>query len=453
VDKAEGAQIVIAMIGMPLCFLGFLRKPKESFELMAPRIAVPMLFLLSWYCDFFYWAFFGGEYQYEGRLLASGTKSLLFLTTCLIGFWIGFVLPYGSKIARRSTLLHTEIPLPETGLYLGSWIMAGAILGIALVFTGGAFIDQRRFSGNTLYGTHLRWIAVLVQLFMAVGGMLVGMAWPARGQWGRRAILFVLLLVIGSPNFAKFSRGAGLVFALAAVAFAIRHRRFNVVGLVGAAILCGVLANAGLTGRSIYGHYAGVVPFLEHASHTVLEGVENTPAMVFSAVGKWSVTSVVIDASYGNIHPSPWWKWTWFQVPLPRMVTAPLGLSPRGVGLSIKHEIGGIYSRGYTPSMFGDAWGHFGWMGFLAFIPIGIICRFVEALAIRPTVGGTATLNVGAMLVPTTYMALMLGFHNTYRAFVVAFFYPLYMLLILLVIGKIFQSRLVRMRSPPEYIR
>lgn len=450
--KATEIQVLIALGGIGLCFLGFLRRPQSSFELIAPRFGVAFLFLVGFYLDFFYWAFHSEPYQYEGLILTAATTSLLFLSLCVIGFWIGFYLPFGRKLARKATVLHTEVTLPDSKLYLACWVITLTVLVIVLASSGLAFLDNRRFSGVYFFRGSNQVLAVMVQMLMALGAMAIGMAWPMRGQWGRRFVLLGLLIAIASPNFAKFSRGAGLAFAMAAVAYALRHRRFNWMGLAVAALLCAILANAGLSGRGLYGR-AGVIPYLTHTVDTLSEGVENTPDMVFSAVGKFSVTSVVVRASTGDIFQSPWWKWVWFQTPLPRPLTAPLGLTPTGVGLSVKHFIGGVDSRGYTPSMFGDAWGHMGWWGFLAFIPVGIIARFIEAIAIRPTVGGPATLNIGATLVPLLYMALMLGFHNTYRSFVVAISYPTYLVLITMVLARVVGTRGFIVQGNPKLIR
>lgn len=452
--KAEIIQILIAMTGVAICLLGFLRYPHEKFELIAPRFVIPGLFCVGIYGDFFYWALHDDPYQYEEFLYLSGTTSLIFTTLCLIGFWLGFILPIGRKAAQKIDVLHTEILVPDRLLYKFSGIVAATITLIALAVTGGAYIDVRLFSGASLFTKQASILSVMVQMLMVIGALAVGMAWPERSNWGRRLALFLFLLLIAAPNFAKFSRGAGLTFLICAFAFSIRYRRFNWIGLSLAAIACVVGANAGLTGRLVYGHYAGVIPFLEHVILTLDDHFAHSLDMVFSAVGKWSVTSVVVTASEGHIYQSPWWKWIWFQTPLPRPFTAPFGLTPTGVGLSVKHYIGGVESRGYTPSLFGDAYGHMHYWGFVMFIPIGIIGRFVESLSIRPKIAHNVdSLNLSAMLLPVLYMALLLGFHNTYRSFVVAFSYPFYMLIFAVFVLRSFSGSVWLVKSSPHLIR
>lgn len=443
---------VWALLGTLLCFLGFLRKPRESFEYLAPRFVVPLLIWIASVGDFLYYALNNQAYQYESMIVGNGSVALAFMVCCLAGFWLGFWLPIGKWIARMLTPLHGDLLLAEK---LPLQVAVGCTLLLTLLVvavSGGAFIDARVFSGRSLLAPNMavRFLPVMGLMLMTVGALCVGLAWPRKGPWSMQLFLLFLLILLASPNMAKFSRGSGLSFMIAAVGYSMRHRRLNPLGLTLGGLACVFGAHAGLGGRSIYGHYAGVIPFLTYAITDVFDGLLDSLTVVFSAVGKFTVTSVVVgSADDAAIRSSPWWKWIWFQFPIPRL----LGLGPGDVGLSVKHVIGGVGSRGYTPSMFGDAWGHMRWMGLFAFSFVGICYRAIEALAFRPLVYSPKALNLSIFLIPPSYMALMLGFHNTYRGWIVAFFYPGYMIFALAVLIQLTQGRSWFLKVNPSLIR
>src|SRR5205823_2661961 len=75
----------------------------------------------------------------------------------------------------------------------------------------------------------------------------------------------IAVVLLTSLQFmSTFSRGSGLMPALMLIGYIGRWRRIPVVGASLATLFFVYAGHVGLSGRGIYGHFAGLVPYFEH---------------------------------------------------------------------------------------------------------------------------------------------------------------------------------------------
>jgi len=401
-------------VGTLLSALGFWKRPARMADLLHPRFVVPGLF---WFVGFFpmiFYALFTLETDaYGGYREEQSVYALIYLILCLTMFWVGFGIPLGGDFLRK---MFGRLPAAKDLTRLRGASVVLALGTLVLLFAGMGSSLWTADSGAWLVPVEFMDYAVkyVVLPSTILAAIFYGLAWPAKGEPrtpGLYAAAAVVLAATSVPLAATFSRASGIMPILMVLGYALRHKRipWRVTTLAILFVLYG--AQVGISGRGIYGHYAGVYPYLQHMfDSSNLSGEE----LGGKAMSMDSLTplSVVMSANQRNadlMAISPL-EWIWFQVPIPHVT---------GLGGTFTFDptlfLGGYGVSGYTPTMFGDTFGHLGWWGCLAFIYMGMLYRILEnSVEQRPTDG--EGLDLALLCLPIGYFAFMQGAFNTFRA-------------------------------------
>ena len=422
--------LLLALVGTAVCCFGFFRRPKSSYELLQPRFVIPAMIWSAMFSQVFLYYFVEQEFDlYSSARELAGITSLLFLISSLLLFWVGYVLPLGARIAAPLARVESTLPINPARLRpLGAFVCI--VVFTTLVVTGGprflGFSDAS-FAGSTMTAV----MGPMLSMMSMLGAALVGLSWPARET--RNGIdVFVgvfLIFLCCTMGMSNFSRGTGLPIIAAYAAYAIRHQKLPIKTGLFCLYLVAALGYAGMSGRGIFGHYAGVAPFLwqfvtvgtwdiPHAFETVMNANDSFTPLCVSVRGA--------QTTYlGQLTPLDWML---FQIPFPRV----LGLHPEWT-FTLTYFVGGRGSWNYTSSMFGDAYAHLGFAGCIVFFFVGIAYRFIAQLVppLRPA-GVQWSVSPYLILVFTSYFACAMGLFNSFRAWNVSFFYPIY-----LVVGSV----------------
>jgi len=422
------------LLGILLAILGFARRPKTAGELVFPRFVVPMLFLLLGILPAAYFYFVDPPNQtYEGYRSAQQERAMGYICLCMLMFWIGFRirirLPRFERIVSDISIRFDFPRIQRAGVFIATATAAFMFLVHGTALWSG--YNELDLTGVLGYIT--RFIVLPMNVLAAIA---YGFGWPEKGE-PRRSVTaigaFYVLLLCSIPLTANFSRGSGLFPMFMVLGYIGRFRRIPWISLLGSAFLVIYVAQVALHGRGVYGHGGGIRNFASEfisgaefswvaASERVMAGEALTPLSVVMAAG----------AAHSDLQPMTPFQWILFQIPVPHV----FGLFG-AYTLDATIFLGGAGDWGYTASMFGDTFAHFGWAGCIAFIYMGMLYRILEEL-IANYDASHASGTLAFLTLPIAYYAFLLGTFNTFRSWNSSFTFGIGILLaILWVYGKL----------------
>lgn len=436
--------LLIAIVGTGLCLLGFTVKRSGSFDLLRPRFIVPTIIWMATFSHVLVGYFnpppVNRDLDLHVYLAAHGTESLMYTCLAVCCFWLGFVMPIGHKIGLRLGSWGEAFKVSDPTLRAIGFSFAGLIFLLTVVVSGPSVLNQHWGSGFELGALILRsgQLGKLIFLFSLIGAACLGMALPDwRLSPGVVLLTLISLVIYSVPLMSSFSRGSGLPLMIAALGYCVRLRRIAWLPMVSAFLLTCLLSHAGLSGRGVYGHYAGLLPYFNHLATYSLFRPGEVLLIPFDAADSLksiNVTLAAIESGTDVLLLTPL-EWLVFQIPVPRM----LGFHPEwSPDLTI--FLGGYGTWGFTFTILGDTFGHLGWAGSLTFIYIGVLYRAVSAASFDSRSFWTGTFNPYFIWLATSYFAMFMGMFNSFRAWNVTFFYPLYLLLFVMVCLRLFRQ-------------
>jgi hypothetical protein len=451
------AEIIFLILGTILSLGGFLRWPKHTGELLGPRFIVP---LMLWAAIFGQFIVAGDRWDnYEKYHLEMDGRAMGYACLCIIGFWLGFVLPFGRWISKLFSTLPSGLYVSPSKLRWPGLLLCGFAFGVQLIFNGSAVFYapgglEARGLSLLLNPTIGRYLAILVDISGIIGAVMVGFSWPAKGERNLLTVgtAVVGLLLAANVFMSRLSRASGLPFILAYGAASIRFRKSNII--LGIAVLYIVAASAhtGLTGREVYGHYPGSYFFYKHFfGYSVLRPMESLEAGLRAgdSFTSLAVTMYAVDST--DIHELTRLQWMANLLPVPRAFGLPTWTTDPSRAIGTMYQTNPFW---FTLGLFGDTYAHFRYWGFIWFIPIGVAFRMIHELVNKGSglLGGAPTnqdltvaaptyqfINLYALLMVMNYGALMRGLFNTYRSLEVTF-----LLQVALLVGFLFLVRIYR---------
>lgn len=448
------------LIGTALALLGFLQWPKRSWDLMRPRFVVP---LMIYNAVFMHYLIRPVDPLLERYHTYYDADALRYTCFCLVGFWIGFILPFGAWLATPLTHLPSGFYWNLKSLRWPAILLVTLPFFIVLVLSGpnmfvaGQSYEHFRFLSQ--FSVVLKLLTISVDLMVLLGAVLVGFAWPTKHErnfFNTAMMLFALFL--GSQVYmSRLSRASGLLFVLAFVGASVRSRKINWPVAVLVAVVFMVCAHTGLSARQIYGHYAGNVIFFQHMFAEAMwdwKGVLTSGITTVNSLSSLVVSMYGADRmNLGQLSPAAWFA---NQIPIPRFLGLPQWTADAST------VIPGRPARTFTFSIFGDTYAHFGTWGAMLFVYVGTIFRMIDRLANThrqvPNLlaqqqpwyvhqqlmqHGYQFFNIYLILMVAAYGAWARGLHNSFRAWQSLTFYSLYGVVLLALIMGAFLPRYV----------
>jgi hypothetical protein len=219
------------------------------------------------------------------------------------------------------------------------------------------------------------------------------------------------------PYAADFSRGTGLPVVVAVAAYAYKRRRIPWLATILAAIWVLLVMNVATTGRGNFGHYAGVYPwgrqFFSTAGsllHGNFGGMIATVNTLIDAITPTSVCMAGMSAGH-TLGRMSTVNWLIFQLPFPHFIihTVKYTIDPT-------RFLGGAGTWHYLPSIFGDTWIEFRWLGAAAFLLVGAVYRLINRMA-----GGEGGFSGGftglfVLMLPIGYISIYFAMFQNFRA-------------------------------------
>jgi hypothetical protein len=414
-----------------LAGLAFFRRPKTLSAFASPRYCAPLVIWVTGFLPFVLdliqplkvmqsWDASRVDYQ---------TKGLLYLVLCLGLFWVGFALPMRSKAASR-VVNSFSMNFNPLRLRVIAILMVTATT-VHLLFAQGSSLIDVRWGGEYVEEAWVMYVRLRLVFPLNVMALaLYGLGWPGPEVRGRFItwVGAIYVLFLGSlPLCSTFSRGTGMVPLLMLFGYVVGRRRIPVLASVFAVGFLIYAGHVGLSGRGVYGHYAGVLPYMEHFVSGAKFEVANSGTTV-KAGDALTPLCVCIDVRdrQAFVDQDTITQWFIFQVPVPHV----FGFTGTFT-LDLTWFVGGHGGWGYTPTMFGDTFVHLGWWGCLMFIFVGAAYRLLENLIFQEATGGGPSIFALAAQ-PTAYYALVLGCFNTYRSWVSNFTFGIGLIIVLL---------------------
>jgi hypothetical protein len=407
-----------------ICLAGFIRRPRAAFELLRPRFVIPALVWIGTLGQDIYFALGGPEtYDVFSRArLYFATNAVFYTGLSMAVFFIGFASPMYRWFDRLfPTFEFVANPDPVTFRRYG--YIASVMVFVLLILTSGTGFLGGEVSGVTLPEDIGRLIRTFSQVLIMLGAALLGMGFPDRGF--RSPLTYIATsfstFLLALPYMAQFSRGTGLPLLITYVAYAIRVQRLSIIKLLLVVAWAGWAAEAGFTGRGIYGHYAGVPDYFR-AMFTDAK-LSNVVDRLFFAQDAYSSLCVSFAATETDIRRLTIGQWIFSQIPIPRI----RGIHPEWTP-TLTYYVGGVGSWGYTEGMLGDTYNHFGWFGMLWFFIPGVAYRLVDHLCFGRGAGRAVSVSPYFVLLCSSYFAMLIGLFNNFRSWIVAFFFVLYLI-------------------------
>jgi hypothetical protein len=429
-------------LGTLICLLGFVKWPKSTFELLRPRFVVPACIWMATFSQVIVCATIDSDYDvYAMSRDQFGAIALRYICLCLLLFWAGYVLPLGKWAAKP--LLAIQGTLPINGKLLYKIAVALVLGGVFLFFIfsgtsclgipgleGGSFISATDSTASS--------VSTIIGACSMLGAALVGLSWPEKENrtWLGTLARLALIFLACTSGMCHFSRGSGLPALSAAAAFAVRFRRLS-FGFIAALVWVALCAHAGLVGRGFYGHLGGLFPYLSFLVGTSIFGGRELISVFLGASDAYTSLCVAMNANTTtDCHLLTPINWLIFQIPLPRA----FGFFPEWT-VDYTYFLGGQGNWGYTVSMFGDSFGELGWAGCLVFLVWGVVFKAIDRLSFTSNVDPSdRSIQPYMMIAFISYLGLEMGLFNTNRSMVVALFFPIYAIVALMFLTRIFMG-------------
>jgi hypothetical protein len=389
------------------------RRPIRFADLLYPRFVVPVIF---WIVAFFPAIYLAGTPQsasvFDSDRVTYQNSALAYLILCLAAFWMGFLIPLRipalSRLTANLSFQFDSAQLRRSAMFVST------LSALYLTIVQGPSLFDQSWGGPILTSAFFNYINRFIILPMNLLAVIAyGLGWPAREE-GKGFITWagaIYILVLASlPLISTFSRGSGLMPVLMLIGYIGRWRRLPIRATLLVLFVLIYAAHVGLSGRGVYGHYSGVIPYAKH----FFSGAGFSLAGTGDAIGAGdSLTPLCVSmgaaSTAADVNASTPLQWLIFQIPVPHIY---------GVGghftLDLARYVGGEGSWGYTPTMFGDTFIHLGWWGCLPFIYVGLLFRLLENTIREHQAQGSFGLIAVTML-PAGYFAFFTGCFNTFR--------------------------------------
>lgn len=401
------------IVGTLLCLLGFAQFPTRLAELLAPRFVIPAVLWMSTFAKALLAPPAKMEFVQYSVQNYSG-EALWFVNLCIVAFWIGYMLPLGKWLSRLIPDLSFSLSISPRLLMLVATAFAIYI----------HLIPHVAFAFGGMQGLLLRAASAA-----ALGGAaMVGVAWGSSQKANLTGIVLgaILLFAYSAKFMATFSRGSGLPVLMAVFAACYVRKQIRLVP-IGLALAWTIYAGVqGLSGRAIYGHFSGLgsywtnivehpIPRVDDPSHLLVlfHDVYSPLCVSVRARSEGATLTGVMDER----------DWLLNQIPVPRF----FGLPDWTVNLG-KYITGNKKTEwGYTNSMVGDLYLHFGRQGCLGFVIVGIVYRAIAVLVSRVFNTTTVIFDWYALIGLAAYYAFALGMYNNFRSWNNFIFYAIYL--------------------------
>jgi hypothetical protein len=413
--EINGSTLLLFILGTLLSAWPFFRRPQNFSGYVYPRYMVPaMIWLVGFFPALYRCVIPDPVSRFTRSLQTYEDQALLYLILCLLMFWVGFKVPLRS---RRLTHVLQGISFNlNSSLLRFLGVATVTATALFLLLAQGSSLLQSDMAGEVMFtgstAAYIGWMLVLPLNVLAV--VFYGLGWPepeAGNRFPIRAGALYVLFLASLPLMAKFSRGAGLMPMFMLFGYVGRWRRVPIWGAIGAFCFLIYAGHVGLAGRGLYGHYAGIVPYIEFFASGANFSWENWGSTIGAAdaLTPLSVCVEVHDLGAYVDQMSPL-GWLIFQIPVPHIA---------GLGgtytTDLTWYVGGHGAWGYTSTMFGDSFIHLGWWGCLAFVYVGMLYRLLEN-TVESCGGAADSLGIVALtMLPSSYAALAQGVFNTYR--------------------------------------
>lgn len=442
--EATGLTLILALIGTAVCALGFAFRPGSTIHLVRPIFVIPAMIWTATFGKVIYRKLTGDPYQEPsfdfGTYVAQhGNAAMTFIILCVLGFFAGYLLPFGERLGRLSHAVYVPVPRFKApfrkigitiALIMPVWLVA--VSGMDALTMGW---QNPGFKGPAYLAVGVSGPAMFALIGVAAACLGAGLPARLRDDPGGALLCILCLFLVATPLMANFSRGSGVPFAVALIGYAVQHATLKkrYILLTVAVVLW--LATSGLQGRGAFGHRGGVGPFLQFAfTHTLFEP-QAWIGTLFSGGDGFTPTCTTMAAIASGtwVGQMPATQWLLMQIPVPRGL---FGLPDWTVKLT--YFLGGVGKWGYTTSVFGDLFLHFRWAGPLLFIPIGIVYRGVDYAAFKLSYFNPTVINPLSVLLATSYLAMFQALFNSYRAWLTIFFYSIYLVVLGLYLVRLF---------------
>ncbi len=398
---------------------------------------------------------FAGRWDiYEEQHTEMDAAAMFYTCLCLLGFWLGFALPVGRWLSKIFSTLPSGLyvnpnKLRKQGMYLLAiaFIIQIVVNGPAVFYSPGGGLATR---GMLMVGPTIgRYLSIIVDILGIIGAVMVGYSWPAKGERNFASVgLGVVALMMAANVFmSRFSRASGMPFLLAYGAASVRFRKVNIFFGLLIFYLVATCALTALTGRAVYGHYAGSFFFFKHFfTYSLTVPLDSLEAGMQAGDSLTPLTVTMLGVETTDIHELTPLQWIANLTPVPRSFGLPEWTTDPSRSLGTMYLTHPFW---YTLGLFGDTYAHFRYWGFIWFIPIGIGYRMVHQLASwgldRASSVNTGLIqvyqfiNLYTLLLVMTYSAMLRGLFNTYRSFEVSF-----LMVVGLLTGFLFLVKLYR---------
>lgn len=408
---------MLIFLGFLLALAGFWWRPSRLIDLLLPRFIVPVTLWLVAFYPALSIALFGDEsdpmytqYREEFTVMA-----LAYLLLCFMFWWVGFVL-VPKRFGQRSSLLRiVRLQIDNPGRLRFFAVLMVLATTVFLLFSEGPGLLDNSWGEGFLGGDLVLYVTKFAILpINAMGALLFGLSWPLQKEerrFGHYFSGFFVLLLASLSGFCNFSRGSGIYFPLMVLGYIGSSGKLPVKTCIMAILYAAYCGTVALSGRGEFGHFAGAIPFLGHFFSGNIS-FSDTLYTLTGATDALSPVCVTMHAIAGGTdigQMSPL-DWAIFQIPIPHIA---------GIGgtytLDLTLLLGGTGAWGYTSTMFGDTFAHFGWLGSLWFIYMGMLYRFLENMVISSN-DGEGGINLVWLMLPLAYFAFLNGNFNTYRS-------------------------------------
>lgn len=425
-------QFYLAVLGTLVCLAGFLRWPKSTFDLMRPRFIAP---LIIWMATFYQilWRYFVGPNQLATAVgqyrQQFGAVAEVYIITCLLAFWAGYAIfntdRLGDRLAGSSLV---RLSSDATMLTWSFWL-AVAVAATLVLIVGPAELwwnigRSTGFGGTWLHFSTLASVLAVFRkyvdtLLVVASASLLGLSWPSKAQRdAKHYIVAGLILAMDSLPYAPaFSRGTGLPVVIAIAAYSYKTRRIPLLAALSGAAWTILVMNVAIDGRGNFGHYAGLYPWGQQFVSTLGSIASGSTGGVFTTVNRLtdaltptSVCMAGLNAGH-TLGRMSTMKWLIFQVPFPHFIlpTVKYTVDPT-------RFLGGVGSWHYLPSIFGDTWIEFGWLGATSFLAVGGVYRLIDRMAGAEAEASGNRVALFILMLPIGYIALYFAMFQNFRA-------------------------------------
>src|SRR5262245_47397684 len=174
----------VLLVGTIVAFLGFVKWPKSSYELIHPRFVVPGVIWLATFGQAMFRArdTYRAEF-YEAARTEYGDAALWYTIFSILAFYFGLILPFGQWLSQPFVHLETQFKVEPVKIRKIGWIGTWTLFAFFFLVAGPRALGISSVGAIVpLPPNFIKLATIVLTVGSVFNSVMLGVSWPEPGQ-------------------------------------------------------------------------------------------------------------------------------------------------------------------------------------------------------------------------------------------------------------------------------